>query len=115
MRYRNYAEYLESPEWKAKVEERAKIDKYRCCMCGASGTRTNGLECHHVTYRNIYHEDVFTDLLTLCRDCHCAVHRMMNRQTSADGKRGWSDTLSYSLYQRHTLYDKSIDAEPQKQ
>lgn len=87
----DYKEYLQSDDWKAIAQERMKIDGYRCCMCGCRGTMTNRLEIHHLTYRNLYHERPYEDLLTLCHVCHKSVHRMMERKTSPDGRRGWKD------------------------
>lgn len=61
-------------------------------MCGCSGTMSNPLQCHHITYRRIYNEDVWKDLLTLCKNCHVSIHYMMNRRTAED-KHGWKDEL----------------------
>lgn len=98
MIYSSYPEYLQSEQWKQKVQQRAEIDKYRCCMCGSAGTMTNKLQCHHISYRTIYHEDVYKDILTLCENCHKSVHTMMNRITDQKGTRGWKDTLTISNY-----------------
>ena len=97
MYYESYEGYLRSDAWHRKAQERAKIDLFRCCMCGCMGTQTNPLETHHITYRNIYKEDVNRDLVTLCSSCHRAVHRMMNRCTDpVTGKHGWKDELRVS-------------------
>lgn len=98
--YTSYTEYLLSEDWKAKARQRAMIDGYKCCMCGSCGTSSNPLECHHISYRNIFREDTWKDLLTLCRNCHRSVHRMMNRLT-APNRHGWKDELS--AYSRHVL------------
>ena len=86
-----YLEYLKTDTWKQLAEKRRKIDDYSCVMCGSRGTSSNPLECHHLNYKNIYHEDAFSDLVTVCHCCHKALHRAMERKTSADGKRGWKD------------------------
>ena len=96
MIYSSYPEYLQSEQWKQKVQQRAEIDNFQCCMCGSRGTMNNKLNCHHITYRNIYHEDVYKDLLTLCENCHKSVHIMMNRITDKNGRKGWKDSLSLS-------------------
>lgn len=96
MNYSSYEQYLQSDEWKTKARKRAEIDGYKCCMCNSSGTMNNPLECHHITYRNIYRENVYKDVLTLCRNCHRSVHIMMNRVTDSTGTRGWKDTLTLS-------------------
>lgn len=81
---------------------RAKIDDYKCQMCGCGGSMTNRLQIHHLTYKNIYHESVDKDLICLCDVCHRNVHRMMCRVTdSTTGQRGWKDTLPPS--QHHVI------------
>lgn len=91
-----YNEYLKTEEWKAKARKRAEIDGYVCCMCKCTGTMNNPLQTHHITYRNIGHEDVYKDVLTLCRNCHKSVHIMMNRITDKQGRKGWQDSLTLS-------------------
>ena len=86
-----YQRYLRSNEWKQKAAERLKIDGMTCQCCGSRGTALNELQVHHLTYRNIGAEDVYKDLVTLCRSCHKGVHTMMNRKTSAEGRHGWKD------------------------
>ena len=98
-----YMAYLQSDEWKAKAAERLKIDKYRCQACGSRGTAKNPVEIHHMNYRSIGAEDPFLDLVTLCRCCHQMIHCVMNRVTSADGKRGWKDEPCIPEYHVYTL------------
>lgn len=100
--YQDYDEYLASPEWRARSLRRAEIDSYRCQMCGCEGTMVNKLQCHHLTYRNLYHEDVATDLVTVCDICHRGIHRLMSRVTDpVTMRRGWRDTLPPS--QHHVI------------
>lgn len=61
-----YVEYLKSAEWQAKRNERLRIDNYTCQRCGGK----RDLQVHHLTYANIGHEDVHSDLITMCKDCH---------------------------------------------
>lgn len=82
-----YEQYLTSEKWKKKADQRRRIDKYSCQMCGYWHER---LEVHHLSYDRIYHENVYIDLVTLCPDCHEKVHRMMNRQVNEFGDKGWS-------------------------
>ena len=65
----DYYEYMNSPEWKAKREERLKHDKYQCQLCHTA----KNLVVHHVTYDRLGHEDL-SDLVTLCKKCHESVH-----------------------------------------
>lgn len=86
-----YAYYLLSDDWRQKSKERMKIDGYMCTMCGGRGTALNPLEVHHLTYNNIYNENVFSDLVTLCHCCHKSIHNVMNRVTNEEGRSGWKD------------------------
>ena len=95
-----YHEYLKTPKWRSIAQWRREIDQGRCQMCGSTGSPQAPLQCHHLDYHHIGDEDqgdfVYTRLVTLCEPCHKAVHRMMNRRTNAQGRRGWKDQLSYS-------------------
>ena len=87
-----YQQYLRSDAWKQKAAERLKIDELTCQFCGSRGTQLNELQVHHMSYRSVGgNEDVYKDLVTLCRSCHKGIHAMMNRKTSAEGRHGWKD------------------------
>ena len=47
-------------------------DGWRCQMRGAA----SNLTVHHQLYRSHSGEDVEQNLITLCADCHSAVHRV---------------------------------------
>ena len=64
-----YSEYLKTPEWQAKRNERLKIDNFRCQKCG----RPMDLQVHHINYDHVGHENVYTDLITLCKYCHAKI------------------------------------------
>ncbi len=81
--YRN--EYLKSEHWRTIAKKRMEIDKGLCQMCGSRGTSGNPLQVHHWGYKNLWHEDVETQLITLCDCCHLQTHRLLMRPTSADG------------------------------
>lgn len=61
----SYEEYLLSPEWKAKADERKRLDGYQCRICESK----ERLECHHRTYIRLYDERI-EDLTTLCNPHH---------------------------------------------
>jgi len=46
-------------------------DGWRCQSCGAMST----LEVHHQSFRSHAGEDSDENLITLCANCHNAVHR----------------------------------------
>lgn len=62
-----YDNYLASPEWKRKRDERRLIDG-KCAVCGSP----MDLNVHHLTYKNVPHEKT-TDLITLCRFHHMEI------------------------------------------
>lgn len=96
---KRYDLYLLTSTWREKADKRLGIDKYKCQMCGCEGTPQNPLQVHHLTYHNIYNENIDKDLVTLCKVCHTHVHNMMNRVTNSEtGQRGWKDTLPYSVH-----------------
>lgn len=92
-----YLEYLISPEWQAKKQQRLKIDGYRCRGCGKPHTPEEPLHCHHINYYHFGNEDVYTDIESLCEECHKTIHRALCRPTGVnyDGsiRYGWKDSL----------------------
>lgn len=84
-----YLDYLTSEKWKTKVKARLSIDGYTCQQCGSRGTPTNRLEIHHFHYRTVGNENVFTDLVTLCSNCHKNIHSTLSRITDENGGRMW--------------------------
>ena len=61
--------YLKSSIWSQKRQQTLQRDNYACVECG----RHTDLNVHHIRYTNIFHEQP-ADLLTLCSDCHTALH-----------------------------------------
>lgn len=64
-----YGDYLKTPEWQAKRNERLRIDGFKCQKCG----RPMDLQVHHINYDHVGHENVYTDLITLCKYCHAKI------------------------------------------
>lgn len=100
MRYftrEQYISYLRSPEWSYKRDRRLEIDGNVCRGCGKPNSALAPLEVHHVNYYSFGFEDVHTDLISLCPECHRLVHRIMCRPTgnNADGsiRYGWQASL----------------------
>lgn len=74
MAHRNYPEYLNTPELKAK-KNRVRIRAgSRCQLCG---TTKKPLECHHNTYQRLGGNELPEDFLVLCRDCHGRFHDLL--------------------------------------
>lgn len=68
-----YEQYLKTEKWKALKRERLEIDSYTCQQCGCDVDYYSS-NCHHITYKNLYNENVNTQLTTLCKECHNMVH-----------------------------------------
>jgi hypothetical protein len=63
-----YANYLQSYEWKRKHKHIMNKYGYRCILCFKPAVNV-----HHLTYDRVYLEDE-RDLVALCKDCHEFVH-----------------------------------------
>lgn len=74
-----YDVYLQSEDFSEIRKQIFKRDSYKCVVCGS----TENLVPHHLTYKNIYHEDP-RDLVTLCSKCHAIFHNIDNRRKSVD-------------------------------
>lgn len=75
-----YQNYIRSPDWEQKKLLRMEIDNYKCVMCGRPLHECKSMQVHHVTYRNLGHEDVLKDLCTLCGSCHKKIHNYYDRE-----------------------------------
>jgi hypothetical protein len=65
-----YGEYLQTPHWKRKREDKLRAVGRRCQVCN-HGPDT--LEVHHRTYERLGQE-LDEDLTVLCRACHGTFH-----------------------------------------
>lgn len=66
----NYYKYIESDEWYELREKCFERDEYVCRLCGSS----ENLQAHHLSYERLGMNEL-SDLVTLCRKCHQAVHK----------------------------------------
>jgi 5-methylcytosine-specific restriction endonuclease McrA len=73
LKKRSYFTFLRSRYW-AYIKKRVlKRDKNMCKKCGYK----SGLQVHHKTYKNHFNEhNHLGDLITLCRNCHKAEHKI---------------------------------------
>ena len=55
-------------------------DGWRCQQCGS----LSGLEVHHIQQRSRQGEDVELNLITLCAECHRALHAGLAMTESDD-------------------------------
>jgi len=70
-----YYEYLKSPEWNKKRKAKIKEAGGRCQLCNTKGK----LSVHHRTYDRVYNE-ILTDLIALCDNCHKKFHDIDTQQ-----------------------------------
>lgn len=73
-----YNRYMQTEVWQDKRLRRYTIDHGRCAMCGKL-LEIGSFECHHLHYRRLGHEDIMTDIATLCEHCHKLIHHFYDR------------------------------------
>ncbi len=66
-----YRRYLRSTAWKQKRRAVFRAQGRRCRECGQGKNATNPLQVNHLTYENLYDENL-DDQEVLCRRCHQA-------------------------------------------
>ena len=67
--YSKYELYLHSEQWHLIKKWLFQIKGENCEICGTN----HGLQIHHLTYENLYHENI-EDLKILCKKCHSNIH-----------------------------------------
>ena len=79
-----YLNYLKSDIWQKLRSTRLMIDHYRCQICN----KPFDLQVHHLNYPELLGtENPFTDLITLCKNCHEAIEdRKRNYDPIAEAK-----------------------------
>lgn len=66
---RDYAQYLQSPEWKAKRQLVLQRSGGKCEGCWSA----DATQVHHLTYEHIYNEFLW-ELVAICNECHRRAH-----------------------------------------
>lgn len=64
--------YYKSAHWNKIRQQRYEMDGFSCIQCK---DESSILHCHHTNYKNLFNEDVVSDLHTLCETCHKLVHK----------------------------------------
>ncbi|MDP9439280.1 MAG: HNH endonuclease [Actinomycetota bacterium] len=65
-----YKEYLQTPHWKRRRQDKVRVAGYRCQLCNRGAVTLN---VHHRTYERLG-EEHDGDLTVLCSDCHNTFH-----------------------------------------
>lgn len=82
--YMNYEDYINfSDSWRRKRNECLMRDNFTCVKCGSK----RNLEAHHLNYTRIGHENVNTDLITLCHSCHQKLENEKKKKDKEDFER----------------------------
>src|SRR5574337_534896 len=66
---KEYLTYLKTPGWQAKRKRTLEFYGRRCAVCYKGGL----VDIHHRTYNRLGNE-LDTDLIVLCRECHKLFH-----------------------------------------
>ena len=84
MRYKTYVKKINDTLTKYKTDidtlDSMYLAGHKCEMCGRLEKHSKGLQIHHISYRNLGHEDVANDLICLCGRCHILIHAYYNRK-----------------------------------
>lgn len=92
---KQYKDYLNSSIWKEKQRFMLKIKNYKCEICESP----NSLTVHHITYKNIEHENL-DELAVLCASCHFTSHNRKHhkvvRPSAASSRLILSKRMGYS-------------------
>ncbi len=74
-----YNTYLTSMGWRQKRDAVLKRDQWVCQGC----RQRRAAHVHHLTYQRLRHEMLF-DLISVCEECHGAIHRREESKASDD-------------------------------
>jgi 5-methylcytosine-specific restriction endonuclease McrA len=75
-RLRSRRRRLDPESYRKLCRQVLKRDGWRCQSCG----RLTDLQVHHMNPRSLLGEDAEGNLITLCADCHRAVHLRLGSQ-----------------------------------
>ena len=93
-----YDAYISSsPIWKEKRDARLQLDRYECQTC----CNTDDLEVHHKHYNTLGHENIHTDLITLCSTCHQAITNVIR------GRRYAARDIAVTITHEATTQDRT--------
>ena len=75
------------PDWDSRRRQVYKRDGYRCQNCGTKDgpKESKELHAHHIVPKAKGGTDNFSNLQTLCKPCHDAIHHKQKMAPTADG------------------------------
>lgn len=86
----DYQEYITSPEWEAKREQKLEEQDHTCEICGGRAT-----QAHHLHYRTLGNESM-EDLQALCWECHQKEHPEKDKKKKQEARMAWRGEVSLS-------------------
>ena len=101
----DYYDYLMSVEWQKKRTERLRIDNFECQKCG----RPMDLQVHHLNYDRIGNENVYTDLITLCKYCHKKIEDQKSEYKENQKSAYRESITTYSNYREDWKADRRLE------
>lgn len=75
----DYQTYLQSEDWAKKREWALIFWGHKCALCFSK----EHLDVHHRTYERLGNE-LITDLIVLCHDCHFTFHKSLERRCDVE-------------------------------
>lgn len=96
-RIMKYDQYLRTPEWKQKKANRLAFDNWQCGICHKPIEEGDRYETHHLRYNRLGHEDVETDLISLCPSCHQRFHSFWEKANYWENSSPLEHWKEYSL------------------
>jgi 5-methylcytosine-specific restriction endonuclease McrA len=69
-----FSKYQQTREWKVKRNRVVSLAGHRCQLCNKVGSPGGPLEVHHNNYDR-YGDELLSDLVALCEECHGHYHR----------------------------------------
>lgn len=88
-----YKKYLKSHEWKIKSRTVILNAEKICQRC----YKEKATEVHHLTYDNIYNEDI-DDLIALCSKCHAIADNERKQKSRREKYNKAMDTYATKKY-----------------
>lgn len=115
---KNYTDYLNSPEWKAKRLEALKFYKHKCniCQIPAHIVGVQNIDTHHLHYRTFKNENIKNDIKLLCYWCHKQIHDLdkIDLKLTQDERRNISFTSRGIIKKLKEIDDNRKNQEKQR-
>jgi len=108
-----YEQYLKTSKWYKLKQQRLDIDLNTCQQCGCY-VEYKTSACHHITYRHLFNENVYTELTTVCHDCHDSIHNWHGKDAKyyplinadfAYKRPLWMNLITITLYLKGKMED----------